>query len=253
MAAPAWLTARPIAHRGLHGLEPDLEENTLGAVEAAIARGLPAEVDLRITADGGLVVFHDASLRRLTGRPETVAELDLDALRGIPYARGGETIASIDDLFALVSGRTPLLIELKSPGRRDATEAMVAAFGRSLSRYGGDVAAMSFDPDLVELLRRRMPEVPRGILSGEGLEPGAPRGGTLTDRLIRSEILHAPRTRPDFVGYAHAALPRPGVALQRRIFGLPVLAWTVRGETAAARALRHADQIIFEGYIPAAA
>lgn len=253
MAAPPWLTARPVAHRGLHGLHPALVENSLGAVEAAVEAGFPVEVDLRLSADAGLAVFHDATLKRLTGRTEAVRDLPLDELRAVPYLTGEEAIASLDDLFALVSGRTPLVLELKSPRDLAGCRAMVDALGRSLSRYGGPVAAMSFDPDLVEMLARALPALPRGIVAGEDAGGEAPRHGTSTDRFARAEILHAPRTRPDFIAYAASALPRPGVWFQRRVRGRPVLAWTVRSQSVADAVRGHADQIIFEGFLPAPA
>lgn len=249
MAAPAWLTARPIAHRGFHGQADGALENTLGAVESAIERDFAVEVDLRLTADGGLVVFHDGTLGRLTDRTDRVIDLPIDTLRTVDYRAGGEAIAGLDDLLALVSGRVPLLLELKSPGEHALAGRMVDALGRSLARYGGEVAAMSFDPDIVALLRARLPNVPRGIVAGD-FGADTARRGTLTDRFLRRELLHVPRTRPDFVAYDHAGLPRPAVALQRRA-GRPVLAWTVRSAAAMERVLPHADQIIFEDFVPA--
>ena len=66
MAAPLWLTATPIAHRGLHDRTKGLIENTCGAARAAIARGYAIECDVQLTADGKAIVFHDFELDRLT-------------------------------------------------------------------------------------------------------------------------------------------------------------------------------------------
>jgi glycerophosphoryl diester phosphodiesterase len=64
--APPWLTAQPIAHRGLHDASRGAEENTLGAADQAAARGFAIECDVQASADGEAMVFHDDALDRLT-------------------------------------------------------------------------------------------------------------------------------------------------------------------------------------------
>ncbi len=64
--APAWLTERPIAHRGLHDAAEGVIENTLAAAEAAIAAGFAIECDVQLSADEEVFVFHDETLDRLT-------------------------------------------------------------------------------------------------------------------------------------------------------------------------------------------
>lgn len=238
---PDWLTRRPVAHRGLHG--DGLVENTLAAVEAAIEAGYAVEVDLRLTADGGLVVTHDATLDRLTAERGPVIERALEALRGIEVTGADETLSSITDLLALTSGRAPLFLEAKPPAGQSARAAMTAAIARALRGYGGAAAVMTFDPDLLALLRQALPDTPLGILAG-----GETRGA-LVARFGRDMLLHAPRTRPDFVGYAASALPHPGPALARGR-GRPVFAFTVRSQREADDLARLADQIIFEGFRP---
>ena len=69
-----WLTARPIAHRGLHDAASGVIENTASAFRAAIAGGYGIECDLQISADGEAMVHHDDALGRLTdgtGRLDT--------------------------------------------------------------------------------------------------------------------------------------------------------------------------------------
>ena len=66
MPGLAWLTARPIAHRGLHDAAAGVIENTASAFSAAIAAGYGIETDLQISADGEAMVHHDEALGRLT-------------------------------------------------------------------------------------------------------------------------------------------------------------------------------------------
>lgn len=150
-------------------------------------------------------------------------------------------MSSITDLLALVSGRTALVIELKAPARPEDQARMAAAIARTLGGYGGAAAVMTFDPDLLALLRRALPDTPRGILAG-----GEGKGPSLVARFGRDMMLHAPRTQPDFVGYYGLALPHPGPSLARA--KRPVLGWTVRSLIEAERLRPHVDQIIFEGF-----
>src|SRR4051812_40063202 len=73
--ALAWLTARPIAHRGLHNAQAGVIENTASAFQAAIERGYAIETDLQISADGEAMVHHDDALGRLTEGSATLADL----------------------------------------------------------------------------------------------------------------------------------------------------------------------------------
>ncbi|WP_319005090.1 glycerophosphodiester phosphodiesterase family protein [Acuticoccus sediminis] len=238
---PDWLTRRPIAHRGLHGASH--VENTLGAVEAAIEAGYAVEVDLQLTADGGLVVTHDSTLDRMTNATGRVADRTLDELRAITITGSDETFSSITDLLALTSGRSPLFLEAKAPVHPAAKAAMTSAITRALSEYGGAAAVMTFDPDLLALLRKALPDTPLGILAG------GEEHGSLVSRFGRDMLLHTPRTRPDFVSYYATALPHPGPSIARRR-GRPVLAWTVRSPMEAKRLAPYVDQIIFEDFRP---
>lgn len=228
-----------MAHRGLH--DDELQENTLGAVEAAVEADYAVEVDLRLTADGGLVVIHDGVLDRTTEATGLVRDWTLDDLRAVRVRGSEETLPSVTDLLALVAGRSALLLELKAPVAPIDKGRMASAIAKALAGYGGAAAVMTFDPDLLSLLRQALPTTPAGILAG-----GEERHTTLVTRFGRDFMLHAPRTRPDFVGYYAVALPHPAVSLLRR--KRPVLAWTVRSRREAERLRPDVDQIIFEGF-----
>ncbi|UOM36115.1 glycerophosphodiester phosphodiesterase family protein [Acuticoccus sp. I52.16.1] len=230
---------RPVAHRGLHGAAQ--VENTLGAVEDAIDAGYAVEVDLQLTVDGGLVVTHDETLDRMTAERGRIAERTLDELRAITITGSSETFSSLTDLLALTAGRAPLFLEAKAPVGQAAKASMAGVIARALGQYGGAAAVMTFDPDLLALLRSALPDTPLGILAG------GEEHGSLVSRFGRDMLLHTPRTKPDFVGYYATALPHPGPALARRR-GRPVLAWTVRSQAEAQRLSRHVDQIIFEDF-----
>jgi glycerophosphoryl diester phosphodiesterase len=109
---------------------------------------------------------------------------------------------------------------------------------------------MSFDPRLVEAVRHEAPSLPRGIVAERhnSHREWDRLGGA--DKLHLAFLLHANRTRPQFVAYAVKDLPALAPLIARHVFGLPLLTWTVRSEADRTRAARWADQMIFEGLHP---
>jgi len=128
---PAWLTARPYAHRGYHH-DAQHPENSLAAFLAAAEAGLGVELDVRLTSDGQLVVFHDGSLERMTGDRRQVADVDLSDLRRLRLLGSDERVPTLREALDAVGGRVPLLIEIKSRGHAGLLEERVA---EELSRY----------------------------------------------------------------------------------------------------------------------
>src|SRR6185503_20749771 len=115
-----WLTARPIAHRGYHDIRRGRPENTLAAFDAAVEARYSIECDLHISADGIPVVFHDEGLERLTGETGSVRDRTAAELGDLRIAGTGAWIPTLDELLALVTGRVPLVMELKNVPGRDA-------------------------------------------------------------------------------------------------------------------------------------
>ncbi len=159
MAKLDWLK-RPIAHRGLHDASKGVIENSASAVEAAIARGLAIEVDLQCAKDNKPVVFHDGTLDRLTEEVGPVISRSASELTSIPLRGSKDRILSLRDLLALIDGRVPLLIEIKS--KWDDDDRYEANIASELASYRGPVAVMSFDPNCVARFKTLLPSLPRG-------------------------------------------------------------------------------------------
>jgi glycerophosphoryl diester phosphodiesterase len=155
---------------------------------------------------------------------------------------------SLGDLCALVAGRVPLVIEVKSHFDRDRK--LVTRMAEVLAAYRGPVVGMSFDPDQVLALRELMPGLPRGIVAERSYGAADWPEASPAQREGMLHLRHAFRTRPHFVAYWIDELPAPAPWIARNIFGLPLLTWTVRTPEQRARAARHADQMIFEGFRP---
>ncbi|KIZ46038.1 MULTISPECIES: glycerophosphodiester phosphodiesterase [Rhodopseudomonas] len=248
MRAPGWLTARPVAHRGLHDKARGVIENMPGAIAAAIAGNFSIEVDVQLTADGEAMVHHDDALGRLTDGSGALLEMTAAQLRQVPFKGTAERMMSLPELCALVNGRVPLIIELKS--HFDGDRRLVARLVEVLRSYEGPVAAMSFDPDLVVALRQAMPQLLRGITAERRYDDAYWHHLNAAQRDPMLALRHGFRTRPHFIAYAVNDLPAPAPWIARNIFGCALLTWTVRTPDQRERALRYADQMIFEGFLP---
>ncbi len=241
---------RPIAHRGYHDADNGIIENTPSAVRRAVDKGFGIEVDVQETRDGQALVFHDYALDRLTDASGKVIDHTAADLAGTRMKTGTDTLWMLQDLFDLVAGRVPLVIEIKSLMRRDAQGDFVRSITDQVAAYAGPACIKSFDPDMLSHAKNRNPAVLRGIVA-DGAEPGPDyvRYGR-TDRFILRHILHAPRTRPHFISYAVKDLPKAGPGLMRSLFKVPVMCWTVRTREQREKAARYADQMVFEGFDP---
>jgi len=246
--APDWLTARPIAHRGLHDRARGIIENMPAAAQAAVSGNFSIECDIQLTADGEAMVHHDDALGRLTEGTGALLGMTSGQLRAVKFRDTSERMMSLGDLCALVAGRVPLVIEVKSHFDGDRT--LVTRMSEVLASYSGPVAGMSFDPDQVLALREKMPALPRGIIAERTYDEADWPEATLAQRQSMLHLRHAFRTQPHFVAYRVDDLPAPAPWIARNVFGLPLLTWTVRTPEQRATATRYADQMIFEGFLP---
>ena len=110
----SWLTARPIAHRGLHDRNRGIIENSRSAFAAAVAHDYAIECDLQLSADGEAMVFHDATLERLTNETGRVDQLTAAQLSGISLKGSSDCPQTLAELIAEVDDRVGLVIEMKS-------------------------------------------------------------------------------------------------------------------------------------------
>jgi glycerophosphoryl diester phosphodiesterase len=242
-----WLTARPVAHRGLHDSGSGVIENTASAFAAAIAAGYGIETDVQVSADGEAMVHHDEALGRLTagdGRLDAMTAAELGSVR---FRASADRMQTLGELCALIGGRVTLLIELKS--RFEGDRRLASRVIEVLRDYAGPVAVMSFDPDQVEAVRALAPGLPRGIVAERAYDDPEWRQVPARARRDMTWFSHGLRTRPHFIAYHVKDLPAFVPLAARHAFGLPLLTWTVRTPEDRRRA-RWADQIIFEGFRP---
>src|SRR4051794_8066321 len=245
MRAPDWLTARPVAHRGLHDIARGIVENMPGAAQAAVDGNFAIECDIQLSSDGEAMVHHDDALGRLTEGSGALLGKTAAELKAVTFKNTPERMMTLGDLCSLVAGRVPLVIEVKS--HFDGDRRLAARMAEVLASYDGPAVGMSFDPDQGMALRELIPSRPRGIIAEREYSEADWPEATLDQRRGMLDLRHAFRTRPHFVAYWVDDLPAAAPWIARNVFGCPLLAWTVRTPEQRANAKQHADQMIFEG------
>lgn len=156
---PAWVQDYPIAHRGYYQ-DPEAPENTLAAFQRAIDAKLAIELDVHLSKDGEVVVFHDETLQRACGVSDAIADLTSTELRTHTLWQSQQRIPLLTEVFRQVKGRVPIYVEVKNWGPPGPLEEAVA---KLVKAYQGPVMVLSFNWDSLRWFARHVPEVPRGL------------------------------------------------------------------------------------------
>lgn len=235
----------PIAHRGMHDFANGVVENSFSAFARAIRYNYPIECDLQCTFDDMAVVFHDETLDRMTDQKGFVNEKTLSEITQIKLKNSIDKIQSLKEFLAQINGSVPLLIEIKDQSGELGPKlgGFINDIISTLKLYNGIFAIMSFNPHVISHLRQQW--------------PGACLGLT-TDNFSHHEWENVPRDRVnrlnklsevdgleiDFI--SHNWLFFNSV----KHINLPKICWTIRNQEQADTALKFADNITFEGYMP---
>lgn len=237
------------AHRGLFSNEtPDAPENSMPAFRRAVGHGFGIELDVHISADGELFVFHDENMRRMCGVDSKIETLSSAGIESARLLGGEETIPRFGAVLDLVSGQVPLIIELKCEPRV-SPEPLCRAVHDMLARYSGPYCIESFNPYVVRWFRKNAPGVFRGQLAERFFTRGTQKGNGAVRFALENLWLNV-LGRPDFVAYNCKHIDALAYRLWRGVLRLPTALWTVRDAEALDTARRSCDAIIFEGFIP---
>lgn len=231
------------AHRGLHNDER--AENSMSAFKAAVDAGYGIELDIRLSKDGKLVVFHDDTLDRVCGREGKVIDFTADELASFKLNGTNDGVPLFSDVLSLIGGKVPLLVEIKEdPG----VDAVSKAACEMLSQYKGEFIVESFNPLSLGTVKKQSPRFVRGILSQRYYAYEQYRKPLYF--ALQSLLLNV-ICRPAFIAYDHRHAKSFALRFVRKLFGVPTLAWTVRSPEEEKEARKNGfDGIIFENYIP---
>lgn len=231
------------AHRGLHNGER--AENSMSAFRAAVDAGYGIELDIRLSGDGKLVVFHDDTLDRVCGREGNVIDFTAEELATFKLNGTDDGVPLFSDVLALVDGKVPLLVEIKE-NAGDSAVSLAAC--EMLKGYKPNYIVESFNPMSLKVVKDNMPEISRGILSHRYFDQEKYRKPLFF--LLQNLMLNC-LCRPAFIAYEHSNADSLALRFLRRFFKVPTIAWTVRSAEEEAAARKNGfDGIIFENYIP---
>lgn len=249
MNLPTTLLTKPITHRGLHDVTDGRPENSVEAIDAAIAAGYGIEIDLQLSKDGVAMVFHDYHLGRLTAESGAVAQRTAAELGRIPLTGGQAGIPTFAEVLERVDGAVPLLIEIKDQDGEmgENVGLLERAAAADLEGYEGDVAVMSFNPHAVIAFGEAAPAIPRGLVtSAFDPQDWAPLPARVCDHL--RDIPDYDRTGASFISHEGPDLARLRVA-DLKADGAHILCWTIKSAAQEAEARKVADNVTFEGYL----
>lgn len=232
------------AHRGLHSKDRTVPENSLPAFRAAAESGYGIELDVQLSSDEAVVVFHDDTLDRVCGVHGRVDAFSLEELRSMRLCGTQEGIPLFTEVLETVAGRSPLIVELKTGPRNDLLCRKTLDILRA---YDGPFCIESFDPRIVAWFRRNAPDIARGQLSDSPANFKEDGQSALRSFVLGGVWLNV-IARPDFIAYGPGRKP-----LSVRIaeaLGAFRVRWTVRPEDEPAAREKENDCVIFEFYRP---
>lgn len=239
------LTGWDYAHRGLYDNEHGIPENSMAAFRRAVDKGYGIELDVHLTADNQLVVFHDDTLTRMCGMNKKISSFLYSDLMQLRLLGTEEGIPLFKDVLELIDGKVPLIIELKVDGSNQ--NLLCPLVWQLLSRYKGDYCIESFHPFVLQWFKRHEPQVVRGQLSCNFFKENPHCDVVL---FLMSNLMTNFFTHPDFIAYKYLDLDNPAVIYNRKLFHIMTVVWTIPGKPTYDRFKNKVDAMIFEGFEP---
>ncbi len=229
------------AHRGLHG--NGIPENSLFAFEAACSKGYGIELDVQLSSDNVVMVFHDYSLKRMTGTDKKLCELSHSELKELSLKDTDEKIPTLKEVLELVNGRVPILVELKG---ENFDLKLCGKVAELLKGYKGLYCIESFNPFLLREMGKLLPYSFRGILYTNLLR-GKGKKVNLLKALASLMALNF-IAKPNFISYDKLDRENFPVKLTTKVYKAPQFVWTIMGEKELSIAKKLGECPIFENH-----
>ncbi len=228
-----------IAHRGLHSQHESIPENSLPAFQRAVEKGFPIEMDLHLTKDKKVVVFHDHSVKRMCGAEGNIEKMTLQEIRSLRLGNTTEKIPTLEEVLRNVEGKVFLLIEFKVD--RNA-KALCTAANEILKGYQGTYMIQSFYPQVPAWYKKHRKDICRGQLASHFKKEGVAK-------FLLGNMLLNFMGRPDFIAYRHEDAKNP---MRRLAVWLDAvsLGWTFDSQNALNDQKKDFQGYIFENFLP---
>ena len=223
-----------IAHRGMHGTyqgAKNFPENSLSAFKRALLANYAIELDVHLTKDLQLAVFHDHDTKRLTGKSFNLEFTELATLQKLKLINSDgvtttQHIPALSEVLDLIHAKVPLLIELKTTRNSDISlygKTVLTALEKYLKSYRSPkIYLQSFDPRIVYWIKHHHPKIPVGLLLSDNSDLAKKYDFFINNPLIWRF------TKPDFLSVNESMLSRP--TIQKFKTKAPVLCYTIDDE-----------------------
>lgn len=231
-----FLSRSLIAHRGYHNNKKGISENSVLAFKKAIDNNYLIELDVRLTKDKKLVVFHDDNLKRVCGVNKKVKDLTYKELLKYNLFDTTQKVPLFSDVIKLVNGRVPILIETKYHNRYGVLEKILI---NELSNYKGLYAIQSFYPMSLLWLKRNTKDIPIGLLSSN-----FKNNSNSLKKLIGKTLILDLFFKTDFISYDVKGLPSNYLSLKKD--KKKIVIWTIKNKKDYDLAKKYTDALICE-------
>ena len=230
------------AHRGFFGRD-EIVENTMPAFRAAERAGYGIELDVQLTSDGQIVVFHDMTLERMCGRPERVDSMTASELSWVDLKGTYEKMPLFSDIIGRIDSRIPLCIELKG---NDVT--LCEKVAAVLDEYDGYFSIESFNPLLLNWFRVNRPRFVRGQLTTNAFRFA--KDESFINRIVCTTMLLNFLSKPDYISYDVRCEKQLPVMICDRLYHSLMFAWTVKDEQTMSECKSKGRICIFQDFTP---
>ena len=220
-----------IAHRGIHN-NLNIPENSIKSFKRAISKNIPIELDIHLTSDNKLVVFHDDNLIRMTGLYKKIRQCTYDEISKLKLLNTNEVIPLLSDVLDLINGKVLLDIEVKNDKRINRT---CKELVKLLDNYQVKFIIQSFHPKYITRLKKYRPNYISGLLvtNAKGF------CYNIMDSKIVLDII-----KPDFIAYNKNITSCKKVQKYRQ--KMFIIAWTIKNRDDFEKAKKYSDSIITE-------
>ncbi len=204
-----------IAHRGNHTNK--IPENSLLAFKTSLKENRPIELDVQLTKDNILVVFHDYNLSRMTNKNLFLQDLTYQEISKYTLQDTQEKIPTLQEVLNLIQGKVLLDIEIKNTNRIEKTCKILM---ETLNTYPKNYIVKSFNPKIVVWLKKNAPSIPRGLLITDHYTENK-----LINLLMKSNFI-INLCKPDFLAISKKLIIKK--KWQKLSKKIPILIWTIK-------------------------
>jgi len=241
----AELFCKYYAHRGLHDNQTEVPENSMLAFIKAKDAGYGIELDVQLSKDNMVVVFHDEALKRVCNQIGNVRDYTYKELQEFALLDTKEYMPLFSEVLKEIDGKIPLLVEIKI---HENAEKVCSKVNEILENYKGPYVIESFHPLAVAWYKKHRADILRGQLSTNLRKDN--NGKYSLSYFFVQHLLFDFLTKPDFISYSHKYRKAKALFITTKCFGAIPVAWTIKNQDELDQCKKYFQYFIFEGFIP---